>query len=199
MSAAMWLIGPYHPGIDSLSTWMYLHPPRGSTIVDRQKVSLIAPSFSTVTAIVHRQPLLTVSAQVVDGAPVSLPCVVHRHRPSTTVTHSFCAGCRWCAGFAALCRAAFWLVADPLQHVLRPPPTFSPHRHWRHQNAGFWLAAIYSSQSEASILVSSWVSYFTHNTSCGILSTPVMFYRLVYEHHRGIKYHLYDAVLVTVT
>ena len=27
----------------------------------------------------------------------------------------------------------------------------------------------------------------------------VMFYRLVHEHHRGIKYHLYDAVLVTVT
>ena len=49
------------------------------------------------------------------------------------------------------CRAGFWLVDDLLQHVFRPSPTFSPHRHCWHQNAG--------------ILVSTWVSYFTHHTT----------------------------------
>ena len=116
---------PSQPGIDSLLMWVNLHLPsrehRPSTLVTRWVLRLH-----------HSLHKL-------------LP--FHHHRPSTPVT-------RWVftfstqavdfyTGFAALCRAEFWLVADLLQHVFRPSPTFSPHRHCRHQNAGFWLAAIY--------------------------------------------------------
>ena len=127
---------------------MHLHPPRGSTIADRQKVSLIAPSFSTGTAIDHRQPLLTDSAQVVDGVPVSLPCaggVVQRLGPvyslvfpvqSTIDTHSmvslhiFTQNGRFFRPRFLVCvvMGSDWLMAYS-NNLLQPPPTFSPHRH----------------------------------------------------------------------
>ena len=67
-------------------------------------------------------------------------------------------GCR--SGERCL-RERWFLICSRPKHFFRPSPTFLPHRHCQHQNAGFWLAAI----SEDSILVSIWVLYFTHHTT----------------------------------
>ena len=120
--------------------------PRTSTIDVRHKVSLTTPSFSTQT--------VTFSPRFHRPSK----CCFHHHRPSTPVT-------RWVftfstqavdfyPGFAALCRAEFWLVDDLLQHVFRTSPTFLPHRQC-------WLLI-------GCILVSTWVSYFTHHATDNI-------------------------------
>ena len=87
------------------------------------------------------------------------PCCSHYHRPSTPAT-------RWVFTFSAQA-VIFYLVMPPCvvlgsDWLMTFSNMFSdllqyffPHRHCRHQNVGFWLAAINSSQSEASILVST--------------------------------------------
>ena len=58
--------------------------------------------------------------------------------------------------------AGFWLVLDLLQHLSDLLQHFSTISHIDTK----MLASDYSSQSEASILVSIWASIFTHNTIC---------------------------------